>query len=445
MMRRYRSPLMATLLLVLVGCSVLDPNNIIGRQRVAGPVSDVPVPVKDDRWRERALDEVWNTINDRYYDAALNGVDWKAIRANHAPRILAAASDDEYWELLDKMTGELRDSHTRVHGPKLVAQLRDQEAHSLGLGFLELDGSLVVTSVHAESDAWWAGVRPGMLVKTIDGAPALSRYHALVTEVRDSSTPWARTRSAMRKILAGDIDSKVAMTFARQDGSEITAPLKRRRFHTPPETVARILPSGFAYVRFSNFVEALEGGLLRAIDEMKDAPGMIVDLRNNGGGSLLMANKLTAKFLTAETPGPRTLTRDGKPITVAFFPVIKPQTTLFGDKARAYTRPLAILTNENSASASEIFSGTLRDLGRAMLIGQRSCGCMLGYLGYADLSGGGQLAYSEMGFILPKGERIEGKGLMPDVEIKLTREDIAAGRDRTLEAAEAFLKEKTKA
>ena len=84
----------------------------------------------------------------------------------------------------------------------------------------------------------------------------------------------------------------------------------------------------------------------------------------------------------------------------------------------------------------------MQDLGRATVIGQRTCGCLLGYLGYADLPGGGQLAYSEIGFVLPKGGRIEGDGVKPDIEIARTRDDILFNRDRSLEAAEFFLRGK---
>ncbi len=440
-----RISLLFLLLSLLNACAILDPHNIVGRIKAIDAPPSVPVPdLTAATWKRDAFEIVWNTINEKYYDAKLNGVNWQAVRAAYEPQILSADSDDRYWELLDKMTGELKDAHTRVHGPKIAAQQRDQEVHSLGLGFLEIDNTLVVISTHAESDPWWAGVRPGMTIKTINGEPALALYRRLLTEARDTSTPWARTRGAVRKIVAGDPDTTVAMTFARMDGSEITATMKRRKFRTPPEFTQRVLPSGFGYIRFSNFVGSLQSGILQAITTMKDGPGMIVDLRNNGGGSGDMASTLVTKFLSETHKGGRIITRTGKPITLAFIPLMKLEPEFKGNKESAYTKPLVILTNENSASASEIFSGALQDLGRATVIGQRTCGCLLGYLGYADLPGGGQLAYSEIGFISSKGKRVEGVGVKPDIEMQPAREDILFNRDRVLEAAEHFLQQKVK-
>jgi carboxyl-terminal processing protease len=439
-----------TVLLLVPGCAVLDPNNIIGRRYPDWPAANVPVPSTDNDWRQAALDAVWTPVNEKYYDPKLNGVDWKGARRKYESAILSAASDDDYWEALDRMTGELRDSHTRVHGPKQVAQLRDHESHSLGIGFQEMGDELIVTSVHPQSDAFWAGVRPGMTLTTIEGESAVVRYRRLLTEVRDSSTPWARTRGAIRKISTGDVDSKVSMTFSRYQaaaghGSEIPVSMKRRIFRSPPEITSRVLPSGHGYLRFTNFLGGLEDGILAAIDGTKDTPGMIIDLRNNGGGAMNMIAGLMARFIADDKKGVRILTRTGKPVSLFFIDVVEIEPTMKGSKDKAYLKPLVILTNENSASASEIFAATLQDLGRATVIGQRTCGCLLGYLGYADLPGGGQLAYSEIGFVSPKGKRIEGEGVKPDIDISPTREDILFNRDRALEAAEAFLKKREKA
>ncbi len=431
--------LVSGVLVAASGCSVLDPNRVIMRGTVPSPVSTTPVPMPNSNWRAEAIDFVWTTVNERYYDPKLNGVDWTAVRARYEPRLLAAKSDDEFWELLDKMTGELKDSHTRVHSPKLVEQQRNGESHSLGLGFIELNGEIVVTTVNPASDAWWAGARAGMSIKTIDGNPALAYYQKLVAESRDTSTPWARTRGAVRKINSGDVGTVVSMTFVRSDKTEFDVEMKRRKFPTPPEYVARVLPSGIGYVRFSGFVASMEGGIIAEIARMKDTPGMIIDIRNNGGGSGAMAKNILSRFYKEKQSGLKTLTRTGKPITVLFVPITKMVEDMNGVGPIAYTKPVVVLTNESSASASEIFSVVMKETGRATLIGQRTCGCLLGYFGLADIPGGGQMAYSEIGFIAKNGFRIEGDGVKPDIEVNPSREDYLLGRDRVLERAVAHL------
>jgi carboxyl-terminal processing protease len=423
---------------VLASCAVIDPHNIIGRRANTAAAETTPFPAMDSDWRRAALETVWHTVNERYYDPNLNGIDWKAVRAKYEPQ-LAAANDEDYWEILDRMTGELKDSHTRVESPRQVQQIRDQESHSLGIGLAEVEGSLLLTSVHPESDAYWAGARAGMAIQSIDGHDALPHYRALVESARESSTPWAKARGALRKINGGAPGTKVSMTFLRGDGSRIAATMARRKFATAPTMTHRTLPSGYGYVRFSAFNESLRGRILAAIGELKDTPGMILDLRNNGGGSGDMAAAIVGRFFEHDQKGAKVLTRTGKPVTVMFVPVIEIEPTIRGAGKDAYTKPLVILTNMNSASASEVVAGALQDAGRAQVVGERTCGCLLAYLGYADLPGGGQLAYSEVGFVTSKGQRIEGTGVAPDVEVKLSAEDYRLTRDRALEAAEAFL------
>jgi carboxyl-terminal processing protease len=441
--------LCATILVVTlvsaVGCSILDPNRIVTRTNLPSPVATTPVPMPNENWRQAAIDFVWTTVNERYYDPKLNGVDWRAARAQYEPLMLAAKSDDEFWELLDKMTGVLKDSHTRVHSPKQVQQDRANESHSLGLGMLVLNDNLVLTSVHPQSDAFWAGVRAGMLIKTIDGKPAVAHYNELVAAARENSTPWARVRGAARKINGGDIGTVSVMTFVRVDGSEITVSMKRRRFAASPDFTPRVLPSGFGYIRFSNFVGRLQDDIIAEIARMKDTPGIIVDLRNNGGGAGAMSRNLLAQFFKDTQTGFKTITRSGKPLTVAFVPITKMDEVIKGVGAAAYTKPVVVLTNANSASASEIFAGAMRETKRATLVGQRTCGCLLGYFGLADVPGGAQMAYSEIGFITKSGLRIEGEGVPVDIEVIPTREDYLLSRDRALERAVAHLQAVTQA
>jgi carboxyl-terminal processing protease len=77
--------------------------------------------------------------------------------------------------------------------------------------------------------------------------------------------------------------------------------------------------------------------------------------------------------------------------------------------------------------------------GRAVVAGEPSCGCLLGFLGYARVPGGGELAYSEVGFVMSNGRRIEGEGVIPDYPVNVTLSDLQLNRDRGLEQAQAIL------
>ena len=89
---------LAATVLLAGGCAIVDPHGILARRAPAGAAAqDGPVPSlpRADLGREgraTALDFVWNTINERYYDPRMNGVDWRAVRADWEPRLLAAAS-----------------------------------------------------------------------------------------------------------------------------------------------------------------------------------------------------------------------------------------------------------------------------------------------------------------------------------------------------------------
>jgi carboxyl-terminal processing protease len=202
----------------------------------------------------------------------------------------------------------------------------------------------------------------------------------------------------------------------------------------------RMLPSGFGYVRFSEWSIGLTLRALAGIDELKDAPGLVIDLRSNPGGSVHAVNLMLEKLFATHTELGRATTRNGGPVTLFMgaIDVIALHREVRGNPD-AYRGPVVVLVNALSASGSELFAGSLQAAGRAKIVGQTSCGCLLGFLGYAHVPGGAELAYSEVGFVLSNGRRIEGEGVVPDREVPLTLEDLRASRDRALEEAQAML------
>ena len=99
------------------------------------------------------------------------------------------------------------------------------------------------------------------------------------------------------------------------------------------------------------------------------------------------------------------------------------------------------MLDADSASASELSAGILQSIGRAKIVGQTSCGCLMAYFGYANVPGGGALAYSELDFRMPDGKRIEGVGVLPDSVVTFTREDLIKGRDPAIERALELLRQ----
>ena len=152
-------------------------------------------------------------------------------------------------------------------------------------------------------------------------------------------------------------------------------------------------------------------------------------------------NALLARFFTTRTDLGRVTTRTGRPVSMLFgtVEIIKLKSEIEGSKD-AYTAPVVILVNAGSASGSELFAGAMQAAGRAVVVGEPSCGCLLGFLGYTRVPGGGELAYSEVGFVLANGKRIEGEGVIPDHLVSRTLTDLRENRDRALETAQELLK-----
>ncbi len=105
---------------------------------------------------------------------------------------------------------------------------------------------------------------------------------------------------------------------------------------------------------------------------------------------------------------------------------------------QVYQGKVAILVDEVSASASEVFAAAMRENKRAVIIGRQTCGCVLNSWS-RQLKGGGTLRWSARIYNSPQNRRLEGVGVKPDEIIPLTVADLRQGRDAALEAAKKFL------
>ena len=390
--------------------------------------------------RIEVFEEVWKTINEKYYNPSFNGVDWNAMRERYRPRVDAVSSDEEFYALLNQMTGELRDAHTRVRSPRQSRDRKKQQATSAGVLIYEIEGTPVIFDVIPDSDAARAGALPGMVVRSVDGQPIAEAIAEARRDVGVSSTERATRILSYLRLIAGEPNTPLKLGLTRPDGTPFEVALMRRTISAAPQFTARLLPSGYAYIRFNRFRSPAAKQVKEALVKFKDAPGLILDLRGNPGGDGREGLRIAGYFFDEKVPIARIVTRTGKPPSALFGLVSLPKVFEAGEKGnQIYSNPLVILINEATASTSELIVSGMQERGRAQIVGTQSCGCVLGVLNHRELKGGGELAISEVGFVTPQGRTLEGNGIVPDRTIAMTLIDLQHQRDRALEEAEKYL------
>jgi carboxyl-terminal processing protease len=167
----------------------------------------------------------------------------------------------------------------------------------------------------------------------------------------------------------------------------------------------------------------------KALAALADAPGLVIDLRGNGGGEARMVQEIAGNFFERETYCGGFRARDGAVQRYNTLPAPDP-----------YRGAVVILVDEESASASEGFTAFMQESGRARVVGRQTAGSTLNRGGRREFKGGGRLFFSTRSYLTPSGRELEGTGVLPDVAVPLTLADLRAGRDAALEAAQSLLR-----
>jgi len=266
------------------------------------------------------------------------------------------------------------------------------EFQGVGMEITLKDGIITVVSPIEDTPAWNAGIKPGDRIIEID----------------NESTKGFTTFEAAQK-LRGQKGTEVTINVMRAGTNELKKFTLVRDVIKMKSVRAKVLEDGLGYVRIRDFQEQTAADLSETLQDFNNAniKGLILDLRNNPGGLLSSAIEVSDMFL------PR-----GKLIVYTQGREESDRNTYYSRKKERWNKPMVILINHGSASASEIVTGALKDnLSSVTTVGLKTFG-KGSVQNLISLRDGSALKLTIAYYYTPSGICIEGKGIEPDVVVE---------------------------
>ncbi len=362
-------------------------------------------------------DRAWNLINSKYVDQTNNNQDWKRWR--HKYDDVLQTNEDAY-VAIETMVSSLNDVYTRFLSPKEYSEESASiqgKLSGIGVQIGVRDGKLLIIAPLEDTPGERAGLKAEDEILEIDGK---STKGITVDAAADKIRGKEGTQVKLL-VKRGNEEAKLyTITRANIELKSVSIKL--------PENVE--LAPNIGYIRLSSFISknaALE--FKNALEENKDKDAFIVDLRSNPGGLLTNAIYIADFLLEDSKVIVSTVDRDGYKDT---------------QRSRGMTltnKPIAILINGGSASASEILSGALKDNKRAVIIGKKSFGKGL-VQEINKMPDGAAMHITIQKYLTPSGTDINKKGIEPDIVVDYTKEDMDKKIDPQIAKANEVLLQK---
>ncbi len=364
-------------------------------------------------------DTVWKLINNKFVDQSNNAQEWQRWRHKYDDQI---KTNEDAYVAIDTMLASLNDPYTRFLDPKEFAEETNSIKGSLkGIGtqIAIKDGKLVVISPIENSPAEKAGIKADDEILEING----------------ESTKGISIDKAADKI-RGEKGTTVNLLIKRKSEEKpLTFVIVRDEIEVkavsvnPPMDTK--IPENMQYIRLSSFISKNAGAELgEIIAKNRNKSGFIIDLRSNPGGLLTNAILISDMLLKGGVIV-STVDRDGY------------KETATASSQYLTQKPVVVLVNKGSASASEILSGALKDNKRATLVGTQTFGKGI-VQEINKLPEGSGVNITIQRYLTPSGNDIHKKGITPDVIIDLTDEDIKNKNDVQLKKGIEILSQKIK-
>ena len=363
-------------------------------------------------------DDVWKIVNKKFYDPTNNSQDWAKWRYRYEHKLKTV---DDAYVAIDTMLASLNDPYTRFLPPKEFSEETQSIKGSLkGIGTqIGLrDGELVIIAPLEDSPAERAGLLADDKILEINGEST----KGINVDVAADKIRGEKGTSVNLLIQRKGVPNKVYSIV--RDEIEV----KSVSCKPPFETTA--IPEDIQYIRLSSFISKNAATEIETIlNDTSGKKGYIIDLRSNPGGLLTNAIYISDMLLKGGVIV-STVDRD------------RYKTTTRARYGQVSEKPIVVIINKGSASASEILSGALKDNHRATIIGEQSFGKGL-VQEINKLPDEAGMNITIQRYLTPSGQDINKKGITPDVVVELTEEHVNNKDDVQLKKAIEVLEQIT--
>ena len=351
----------------------------------------------------------WRIIKSKYYDPTMNGQDWTKWNRHYIDQI---KTEEDAYVAINSMLASLDDPYSRfLNREEYKEQNTNIDAKIVGIGvnIMSLSGKIVIISVVEGTPAQKAGIKAGDIILKVDG--------------KDVS---GKTISDVAALIRGEINTRVKLDILR-DKTRINKEIPREEIHIK-NIKASVIDKNIGYIQIISFISSdMTKEFVDALNKTQNCQGLIIDLRGNTGGLMPNAVVIADMFLT-QGHIVSIVDRDKQKA------VINAQS-----KPYAINKPLVILIDEGTASASEILSGALKDNQKAILVGKRTYGKgMIQRIYPMPNQTGMNLTIAK--YLTPKGIDINKKGISPDYEVEYTTKDFINDKDPQMDEAKRIIK-----
>jgi carboxyl-terminal processing protease len=354
----------------------------------------------------------WDELREEYYDKTLNNQDWDKWRLKYVNEI---KTKEDAYVAIDSIIESLDDPYTRFLRPSEFEEQNigiNAKLYGIGVNISEISGKSTIVGILDDTPAKKAGLKPGDIIVKVDGE-SIKGY-----KIND-----------VAKLVRGPAGSKVEIEVLR-DKKTIIYNIKRKEIKI--KTVKLNITDNIAHITISSFLsQDTPVEVQEALDKAPKVKGIILDLRGNTGGLLPNAVVIANMFLPKGNIV-SIVDRDGK------------STDIEAQENYDYIKkPLVILINQGSASASEILSGALRDYDRAVLVGEKTFGKgLVQRIETIQEENGLNITIAK--YLTPSGKDINKKGIEPDYKVEYTKADFLANKDPQLAKAKQIIEDYTK-